>query len=136
MSGEKNLQVLLQHMEPVKQQGSYVFVSIPNPHEIRIDDVAMIFRESEGVTLILEQQRAIQMGFADGQLMAWITLNVHSSLDAIGLTAAFSSVLTKNGISCNVVAGFYHDHIFVPLSQAGLALDVLRSLSAKYNNKL
>jgi uncharacterized protein len=60
---------------------------------------------------------------------AWITLTVHSALEAVGLTAAFSKALADVNISCNVVAGYYHDHIFVPQQDAEKAMAVLESLA-------
>jgi uncharacterized protein len=60
---------------------------------------------------------------------AWITLNVHSDLAAVGLTAAFSGALGQAGISCNVVAGVHHDHLFVPIDQAQRAMEALHALS-------
>jgi hypothetical protein len=69
------------------------------------------------------------LGLAYTQIFAWITLTVHSSLEAVGLTAAFSRALTEAGISCNVVAAYYHDHIFVPTRDAGQAMQVLKNLS-------
>jgi hypothetical protein len=134
MSGEKDLQVLLQKMEPVQQAGSYVFISIPSLDGIHPSVSVMTFREAEGYTLILDAQKAIELGFTDGPVMAWISLQVHSSLEAVGLTAAFSQAIARQGISCNVVAGFHHDHIFVPLNQAILAMDTLRALSASHRD--
>jgi hypothetical protein len=66
-----------------------------------------------------------------GLVAAWITLTVHSSLEAVGLTAAFSRALSDHGISCNVIAAYYHDHIFVPFKDAATAMEVLRELSRK-----
>jgi hypothetical protein len=55
---------------------------------------------------------------------------VHSSLEAVGLTAAVAGALTAAGISANVVAAFHHDHVFVPADRAEAAmaqLDLLRA---------
>jgi hypothetical protein len=125
MSGEKDLQQLLQHIEPVLQPGSFVFVSIPSLDGIDLSLVVMTFREAEGYTLIIDRAQADMLGFAYCFVAAWITLTVHSSLEAVGLTAAFSGALADAGISCNVVAGFYHDHIFVAEADADAAMAVL-----------
>jgi hypothetical protein len=85
-------------------------------------------REQEGLTLVVPEEQAVAAGVPVLFRAAWISLTVHSDLAAIGLTAAFSSALGGAGISCNVVAGAFHDHIFVPVEQAEHALAVLRTL--------
>ena len=84
--------------------------------------------ESEGITIIVPEEQAINAGLAVLLRVAWITLTVHSDLRAVGLTAAFSSALSQSGISCNVMSGAFHDHIFVPVEQARQALGVLQTL--------
>ena len=88
-----------------------------------------MFREPEGLTLILEKQVARHAGLDFEGVFRLITLMVHSSLEAVGLTAAVSTQLAKRGIAANVVAAFYHDHLFVPADKASLAMDALRELS-------
>ena len=129
MAGETNLEVLLQHMEPVLNEGEFVFCTANTRHEIASKDIIGSFQEQEGTTLILEKGKADTYGLAYEYIAAWITLNIHSALDAIGLTAAFSNALAAAGISCNVVAGYYHDHIFVAKTDAQLAIEVLKKLS-------
>lgn len=80
------------------------------------------------MTLILSEDQAFMRGLPVMFRCAWITLNVHSDLNAVGLTAAFAKALGDDGISCNVVAGAYHDHIFVPFELAGRAEAALRQL--------
>ena len=113
MSGEKDLKKLLQSMKPKHNLGEYVFCEIKNLENINLDEIAMLFREKEGITLILKKEIADKLNLKYSWITSWITLTVHSSLEAVGLTAAFSKALADNGISCNVVAAFYHDHIFV-----------------------
>ena len=80
------------------------------------------FHEKEGLTLIITQQEAINKNIDYESVYKLISLNVHSSLDAVGLTAAFSAKLAEKNISANVVAAYYHDHIFVPEEKAEQAL--------------
>ena len=87
-----------------------------------------IVREEEGVTLILPQAIADNQQLKYEYIAGWITLRVHSSLAAVGLTAAFSQALAQQNISCNVVAGYYHDHIFVAESDVTRALAILQNL--------
>lgn len=128
MSGENNLSVLLQHACPLHHPGKYVFSTLPSPSTELRELAVMTMREEEGVTLILPQQVADQYGIAYEYVASWITLKIHSSLAAVGLTAAFSRALAEKGISCNVVAGYYHDHIFVAAEDAEIAMQTLSSL--------
>ena len=125
MEGINNLEEILKNMTPTLNSGEYVFVSIQDLNEMPINDVVGHFREKEGVTIIIEKSKAEALKLKYSYAAAWITLNVRSSLNTVGLTAAFSKELAKHGLSCNVVAGFYHDHIFVEYKDAKKALKVL-----------
>ena len=92
-----------------------------------------IFHEKEGVTFILEQQDAVNKKIHYLSVYRLITLNVHSSLDAVGLTAAFSAKLAEKNISANVVTAYYHDHIFVPEEKAEQALNAILELQKRYS---
>lgn len=87
-------------------------------------------REREGTTMILQREVADGLGLPYTYLAAWITLRVNSDLAAVGLTAAVATALAERGISCNVVAGYYHDHLFVDLGSAEEAMRALTRLSA------
>ncbi|NQE64068.1 hypothetical protein E1H18_4324 [Caulobacter sp. RHG1] len=89
-----------------------------------------MFRESEGISLILERDAAAAAGFPVDAPMALITLNVYSALDGVGLTAAVASALAKTNIACNMVAALNHDHVFVPLDRADEAVRILLNLQA------
>lgn len=130
MPGETNLTRLLQSMTPQLNPGQYVFCCVPANHDCSALQPVASLRESEGLSLILARDVADAHGLHYDYVAAWITLQVHSSLAAVGLTAAFSAALAQAGISCNVVAGFHHDHIFVPIERADRALSTLRALSA------
>lgn len=131
MAGETDLSILIANMEPVLNEGEYVFVSVSDLRSIPKDNIISQIKEKEGITVILSKENADALGLKYDFIAAWITLHIHSSLDAVGLTAAFSTALAENGISCNVVAGYYHDHIFVD-SQDGIgAMNTLRSLAKR-----
>jgi uncharacterized protein len=86
--------------------------------------------EDEGLTVVIEPDRADRAGWHYDFVAAMITLGVGSRLDAVGLTAVVSSVLARAGISCNVMAGYFHDHLFVPVERAEEALALLDRLSS------
>lgn len=129
MSGENNLQILLRTASPAINQGSYVFCTLKDPETELLHQSVVMVREREGVTLVLPQSVADGLGITYEYVAGWITLEVHSSLAAVGLTAAFSAALAKCGISCNVVAGFYHNHIFVALEDTERAAEAIRILA-------
>jgi hypothetical protein len=130
MSGEINLATLLKNMKPVLNTGEYVFCTVSNSGKIDINNVLGTFKEKEGTTLIISKEYADLLGLTYTSVMSWISLEIHSSLEAVGLTAAFSKLLAENNISCNVVAGYYHDHIFVLKKDAEKAIYLLKSHNA------
>lgn len=129
MSGEKDLEKLLKSMKPQHNLGDYVFCKVEKIVNMSMDDIVMLFKENEAITLILKKEIADTLKLDYSVVMSWITLTVHSSLEAVGLTAAFSKALSENGISCNVVAAFYHDHIFVAKKDTDKAMEVLNLFS-------
>jgi uncharacterized protein len=123
-----NLAVLLRSMEPMLHDGVYAYCVVPHGANVAgLSPVATV-SEAEGLTLVLPEEQAVQAGLSVLFRAAWITLTVHSDLQVVGLTAAFANALGQADISCNVVAGAYHDHIFVPVEQAQQALGALHSL--------
>lgn len=131
MAGETNLNVLLKSLEPNLNIGSYVFVPLKDINKISREDILFEFKEAEGITIILSKEKADNYNLNYEFIASWITLTVHSALDAVGLTAAVSTALTKHNISCNVVAAFYHDHIFVSTKDTEKAMEVLGEFSKK-----
>lgn len=130
MTGETNLSALLASLSPRLNPGRFVFCSVLQPSTAQLAAALGSFRESEGTTLILAHEEAERLGLTYDYLAAWITLEVHSSLAAVGLTAAFARVLAAEGISCNVIAGFHHDHLFVADGAATRAMAALQRLAA------
>jgi len=129
MAGETNLDNLLRNMTPLLNEGDYVYCTVTDIDTIDIKNVLGIFKEEEAVTVILKKEIADQLGLKYEYIAAWITLTIHSSLEATGLTAAFAAALAKEGISCNVVAAYYHDHIFVSKKDAERAMEALKQLA-------
>jgi uncharacterized protein len=131
-TGETNLRELLRTMAPVLRGGEFVFANV-SPQvfaSLELASVECFFRESASdITVILSKDAAQQAGLPASPLFAWITLTVYSSLEAVGLTAAFARALGDAGISCNVVAAFFHDHIFVPEKDAARAMLTLREVA-------
>jgi hypothetical protein len=125
MSGETVLARLLASMEPTVRPGEYVFVTLASVS----DPLApAIIHEDEGVTHVVDRATADSRDWAYDYVAAWITLRVQSSLAAVGLTAAVSQALADAGISCNVLAGYHHDHLLVPLERVDDAMRALEEL--------
>jgi len=122
------LDSLLRALQPRRNPGVYAFVSLPADTTSNSLEPIATFREREGLTLIVEEQRALAAGLAILFRAAWLTLEVRSDLSATGLTAAVSTALADAGIACNVLAAAHHDHLFVPIESADAALAVLRAL--------
>lgn len=129
MTGETNLGRLLKTMKPKLNTGDFVFCTIRDLAGIDINDTVLMFREDEGITIIIQREIADKLNLDYSFIASWISLTVHSSLNAVGLTSAFSKALADNGISCNVVAAYYHDHIFVDKKHAEEAMGILNKLS-------
>lgn len=123
-----DLGTLLSSMQPVLNPGRFAFVVLPPGSGPGLDSIVASVREPEGLSVVLPEEVALDQGLPVVFTAAWITLTVHSDLWAVGLTAAFSTALGQAGISCNVVAGVHHDHVFVPVEQAQMAMDVLDAL--------
>ena len=130
-SGETDLGRLLVALAPVLLKPNYVFCTVAHATHVDFRELKPLasFREDEGLSLILEQIVADKAGLSYESVFKEITLTVHSSLDAVGLTAAVAGKLAEHGISANVVAASHHDHIFVPRDKAEQALKLLAALS-------
>lgn len=123
-----NLATLIRSMEPVLHAGTYAYCVVPHGSDTAgLQPVATI-AEREGITLVLPEEQAIAAGLAVVFRAAWITLSVHSDLEAVGLTAAFAGALAQADIGCNVIAGAFHDHLFVPVERGAQALAALNML--------
>ena len=123
-----NLDQLLRTLEPVLNTGAWAFTTVPSGMDLRSLDPIATMRESEGTTVVVAVDMAERLGMPILFRAAWITLTVQSDLQAVGLTAAFAGALARADISCNVIAGAHHDHLFVPVDAAQRAMAVLRQL--------
>ncbi|MGX9351914.1 ACT domain-containing protein [Shimia sp. W99] len=123
---------MISGMSPEPMDGTYVFVTTTDTElaTVLTENALALYRETEGISLIIPVSVAAEAGFAVDQPMRCITLNVYSALDGVGLTAAVATELAAVGIPCNMVAAYNHDHVFVPetlLERALASLQVLQS---------
>jgi hypothetical protein len=128
MSTPADLPQLLGTLEPELQEGVYAFACLPQGTDTAGLDPIATLREREGLTVVVTEAVANEHQLTVLFRAAWITLRVHSDLQAVGLTAAFAGALARAGLSCNVLAGACHDHLFVPAVRADEAMAVLRAL--------
>lgn len=130
MPGETDLQQLLHSLSPELLDGEYVFCTVKNARYGDYAEAGPIasFIEAEGLTLVLQKDAAEQSGLCWQGVFRCITLGVHSSLQAVGLTAAVSGALAENGISANIIAAYFHDHIFVQSELADKTIGILSAL--------
>jgi uncharacterized protein len=135
--GEKDLDVLLASLETLLDPETFVFLTLPFSKTVPPTlELQMSFREAEGLTAIVTQASAVSHGLEYIFPCRMITLNIHSSLEAIGFIAVIASRLKENLMGVNPVSGFFHDHLFVPEGREEEALDVLREIAADAKKKL
>lgn len=125
--GEKSLHRLIRKMNPVLREGAYGFCSLPEGAAVPSGAIG-VFREAEGTTVVIERGDAEGDGLDPLYVAAWITLTVHSDLDAVGFLATITNALAAAGISCNVFSAINHDHLFVPYEEGERAVEILRAL--------
>jgi len=130
MTGETDLQKLLASMTPHLLPDVHVFATLA-PDAAMPDglDPVMSFREREGTTLIVAEDQARAAGLDGNFRCRMITLNIHSSLEAVGFLAAITTRLASAGMGVNPVSAFYHDHLFVPADRADEAMALLTQLA-------
>lgn len=126
-----DLATLMRSMDPVLDPRRFLFVTAKDVGAAApyLADALMIFREAEGLTLILEAETAVESGLQFAFSCRMITLNVHSDLEAVGFLAALLPRLAEAGMGVNPVSAFHHDHLFVPAERAEDALAVLREIA-------
>ena len=133
MSAETNLATLIRNLEPRTLPATYVFCSVEDADYGALSHTSPLssFAEPEGLTLVLTRESADEESLAYEGTFRCISLQVQSSLEAVGLTAAVTGELAAHDISANVIAGYHHDHIFVPSHQAESALRLLENMSSQ-----
>jgi uncharacterized protein len=121
---------MISGMKPELQADSFVFVTTNDPAFVASlsGKAVSIFKEAEGISMIIPADLAEKSKLNVDHPMRCITLNVFSSLEGVGLTAAVATALGDHGIPCNMVAAYHHDHVFVPSEMCDQAMDVLVSL--------
>jgi uncharacterized protein len=127
--GETDLQAMLDSLDVSRRPGTFTFATGVD-QQFRADAVAIV-EEAEGTTLVLPVDVARRAGIEVGFEAAWLTLTVVSALEAVGLTAAVSRALADADIPCNMLAGFHHDHLLVPVDRADDAMACVRGLSSR-----
>lgn len=128
MAGETDLEAMLATIAVDRRPGTFCFLSGDRLDATVIEQAEATISEDEGLTAVVTVDVARANGFEPGYEAAWLTLRVHSALEAVGLTAAFARVLADAGLSCNVLAGFHHDHLLVPADRADDAIAAIESL--------
>lgn len=127
MTGETDVATMLASLQIERREPPVTVVHLQDPVELG-DGVLAVLTEDEGTTAVVSIAEAERRGWPVEFRAAWLTVSVHSSLDAIGLTAALATALTERGIACNVLAGYFHDHLLVPLDRVDEAVECLESL--------
>jgi hypothetical protein len=127
MAGADDLSRMLSGLTVARREGTYVYLSAPAGS---VSDAAATIAETEGTTFVLERAAADRAGLDWSFAAAWLTVELPTPLDGIGVTAALAGALAHAGIPCNVLAGFHHDHLLVPVERAGDAISVLQGLRA------
>jgi hypothetical protein len=133
-SGETQLAVLLAQMKPEVVPGEWVYATVPYARSATPPadaEPVVVVREAEGLTMVLERADADRLGLTYDYVSSLVSLTVHSALEAVGLTAAVAARLAEAGMSCNVVAGFHHDHLFVPYGRGEEAVELLTALASE-----
>lgn len=123
--GAQDLSSLLRDLTVTQRPGRWCLVTVPVGADVT---VAATVQEDEGLTSVVLVADAERLGVTPEFVAAWLTLDVASALDAVGLTAVVATALAAEGIACNVLAGFHHDHLLVPEDRAEEAMAALRRL--------
>ena len=137
IKGENDLQTLLKQMQPVLDDEQMVFCSLPIAEaEKYLTSCQGYYQEQEGITLILKKSLADSERISYDLVFNRITLNVHSSLGAVGFLSRITEILAAQGISVNVVSGYFHDHLYVSVEEAENTVMILELWQEKLNESI
>lgn len=123
--GETDVDAMLATLAVQRRPGVFAYIAVEVPTTGLIAAAHAVVKEGRLTTIVLPVDAAERAGQATDAQFAWLTLTVQSSLDAVGLTAAVSARLAAIGIPCNVLAGYHHDHLLVPVARVDEAVSVL-----------
>ena len=126
------LQELIKQLSPTLDSTTYVYCTVPKAKYGELEHLKPIvsIAELEGLTLVIPLDEAKTEGLDYYRVFRRITLEGHSSLEALGLTSVVTSLWAERGITTNVIAGFYHDHMFVPSDRIDEAMRALKELAS------
>jgi len=127
--GETDLAAILQSLTVSRREDPVTLVSLQYPPPPDAEILATV-TEGEGTTVVVTVAEAERHGWPVGFVAAWLTVNVHTALDGVGLTAALSTALARDNIACNMLAGYFHDHLLVPANRAEDALAAITALTS------
>ena len=128
MAGETDLSTMLSSLRVERRGAPVTVVHLASPVHL-VDGVLAVISEAEGTTAVVSVAEAERRGWPVGFTAHWLTVSVHSSLEAVGLTAVLAKVLAERGIACNVLAGYFHDHLLVPVDRVDEAIECLNGLA-------
>lgn len=128
MAGERDLVKILASMQVQRRDEPVAVVSIDEPVSLG-DGVEALIAEAEGTTAVVTLAEAKRRNWPVDFTAAWLTIDVHTALDGVGLTAALSTALADGGIACNILAGYFNDHLLVPIDQANDAIQIIEALA-------
>ncbi|SFR44650.1 hypothetical protein SAMN05216203_0393 [Marinobacter daqiaonensis] len=135
MKRTQYLQDLIKQLSPRLDTTSYVYCTVARAKYGELEKLKPIvsIAELEGLTLVIPLEQAQAEGLDYYRVFRRITLEGHSSVQALGLTSVVTSLLAERDITTNVIAGFYHDHMFVPSDRIDEAMEALRDLASQPN---
>lgn len=130
-AGMIDLGAMLRTLRVTRRPETYTFITLDTDAPALGDGVEAVISEAEGPTVVATLQRALAEGWPIGFTATWLTLDIHSALEAVGLTATVARALTRAAIPCNVIAAYHHDHLLVPADRADEAILVLEGVASE-----